>query len=326
MESIINTGWITKNGAVLDPTMLMQAGQARQIVVNDGYDVNADVREISPPNIPQGYLQYQDILDKNIMEIPGGSDELLGLSSSGDSQVSGKLAEVRSSNGLKGNRGLFDYLEQTKKYVGSLVLEAIQKNYQPGKIQRITGREPTEEFFSGQFGEYDCVIKQAVKTATQREAYYYQLLQLVSLGAPIPWEDLLEAAPLQGKTTLLENMAKQAEQQQQQQQKMDEAEQIQKALEMSQIDQNTALAEERRARVLADIGLARERSSEAEQNYAKALLDNAKTATEIDNLNRKPVMDFIKMASEARAAEAERAEQQLQRDAQMVKSQSNAGA
>jgi hypothetical protein len=57
------------------------------------------------------------------MEIPGASDELLGLSSVGDSQVSGKLAEVRASNGLKGNRGIFDNLEQTKKYVGGLVLE-----------------------------------------------------------------------------------------------------------------------------------------------------------------------------------------------------------
>src|SRR5690606_3153775 len=139
-----------------------------------------------------------------------------------------------------------------------VVLECIQKNYQPGKIYRITNKEPTEEFFSGQFGEYDCAIKQAVKTSTQREAYYFQLLQLVALGAPIPWEDIMEAAPLQGKTELIEKMAERAEMQQMQQQKMDEAEQVQKALEMSQIDQNTALAEERRARVLADIGLAKE--------------------------------------------------------------------
>jgi hypothetical protein len=48
MESIINTGYITKNGAVLDPNMLMQAGQGKQIVVNEGYDVNADIREITP--------------------------------------------------------------------------------------------------------------------------------------------------------------------------------------------------------------------------------------------------------------------------------------
>ena len=314
MESIINTGWITKNGAVLDPAMLLQAGQGRQIVVNDGYDVTADVREISPPHIPPGYLQYQDIIDKNIMEIPGASDELLGLSSTGDSQVSGKLAEVRSSNGLKGNRGIFDNLEQTKKYVGGLVLEAIQKNYSPGKIQRITGKEPTEEFFSGNFGEYDCAIKQAVKTATQREAYYYQLLQLVSLGAPIPWNDILEAAPLQGKTDLLEKMAQQAEQQQAQQQKMDEMEQLEKALELSKIDQNTALAQERRARVLSDIGLARERISEGEQNHARALFDIARTAKEMEQMDRSHVHDVMKLAAEIRMHEDQLTEEKLARD------------
>lgn len=318
MESIINTGWITKNGAILDPTMLMQAGQGRQIVVNDGYDVTSDVREISPPNIPPGYIQYQDIIDKNIMEIPGASDELLGLSSTGDSQVSGKLAEVRASNGLKGNRGIFDNLEQSKKYLGMLVLECIQKNYQPGKIYRITKKEPTEEFFSGQFSEYDCAIKQAVKTTTQREAYYYQLLQLVSLGAPIPWEDILEAAPLQGKSQLNEKMAQRAEQEQAQQQKLDEAEQIQKALEMSQIDQNTALAEERRARVLADIGLAKERMSEQEQNYAKALLDNAKTVKEIQDLDRKRLLDVMQLAADLSMKQHEQVDRDLMKDAQRV--------
>lgn len=325
MESIINTGWITKNGAVLDPTMLLQAGQGRQIVVNDGYDVNADVREISPPNIPPGYLQYQDIIDKNIMEIPGASDELLGLSSTGDSQVSGKLAEVRASNGLKGNRGIFDNLEQTKKYVGKLVLECIQKNYQYGKIQRITNREPTEEFFSGQFGEYDCAIKQAVKTSTQQEAYYYQLLQLVALGAPIPWEDILEAAPMQGKTELLEKMQERAQSAEQQQQKMQEAEQIQKALELADIEQKTALAEERRARVLADIGLARERISEGDQNYAKALLDNAKTLAEIQDIPRKRLMDVMQLATDLRQQEQQKTEQILNSDAQKTQKPMNAG-
>jgi len=134
MESVINTGWVSKNGAVLDPTMLLQSGQARNIIVNDGFDVQADIREINAPQVPQGYLQYQDIIDKNIMEIPGGSEELLGLSSTGDSQVSGRLAEIRASNGLKGNRGLFDNLELSLKLLGNLVLQAIQLNFTPGKV------------------------------------------------------------------------------------------------------------------------------------------------------------------------------------------------
>lgn len=318
MESIINTGWITKNGAVLDPTMLLQAGQGRQIVVNDGYDVNMDVREIAPPQIPQGYLQYQDIIDKNIMEIPGASDELLGLSSTGDSQVSGKLAEVRASNGLKGNRGIFDSLEQSKKYLGSLVLECIQKNYSPGKIWRITNKEPTEEFFSGQFSEYDCVLKQAVKTATQREAYYYQLLQLVAMGAPIPWEDILEAAPLQGKTEMLKKLEQAREQQEQAQQQVQEDEAISRQLEISQIEQNTALAEERRARVLADIGLAKERISESEQNYAKAFLDNAKTVKQIQDMDRKRIIDVMELAASMKEKQKQSVEQQLAKDATRV--------
>lgn len=320
MESIINTGWITKNGAVLDPAMLMQSGQGKQIVVNEGYDVNTDVREISPPNIPPGYLQYQDIIDKNIMEIPGASDELLGLSSVGDSQVSGKLAEVRASNGLKGNRGIFDNLEQAKKYLGKLVIECIQKNYTPGKIQRIIKDEPTEEFFSGQFEEYDCAITQAVKTSTQREAYYYQLLQLVAMGAPIPWENILEAAPLQGDNKLHEIMAQQAKQAQQAAQVEQEAMQMQRALDMAAVNQSNALAEERRARVLADIGLAKERESEVVQNHAKAFLDNAKTIAQIDDIPQKRMVEVLKLAADIRLNEKQAAEAELQKDMKRAES------
>lgn len=314
MESIINTGWITKNGAVVDPAMLMQAGQGKQIVVNEGYDVNADVREISPPNIPPGYLSYQDIIDKNIMEIPGASDELLGLSAVGDSQVSGKLAEVRASNGLKGNRGIFDNLEQSKKYLGKLVIECVQKNYSPGKIQRIINDEPTEEFQSGQFEEYDCAIKQAVKTSTQREAYYYQLLQLVALGAPIPWDKIMEVAPLQGSIKLHEILAEQAEQAKVAAAAEQEAEQVKKALDMAAINQSTALAEERRARVLADIGLAKERESEVVQNHAKAFLDNAKTIAQIEDIPRKRLTEVLKLAADIRLQEQQQAEAELQKD------------
>ncbi len=314
MESIINTGYITKNGAVLDPNMLMQAGQGKQIVVNEGYDVNADIREISPPNIPPGYLQYQDIIDKNIMEIPGASDELLGLSSVGDSQVSGKLAEVRASNGLKGNRGIFDNLEQSKKYLGKLVMECVQKNYSAGKIERIINEQPSDEFLSGQFEEYDCAIKQAVKTATQREAYYYQLLQLVALGAPIPWSDILAVAPLQGSNKLHEVMRQQAEQAQQAAQVEQEAVQMQKMLDMAAVNQSTALAEERRARVLADIGLAKERESEVTQNHAKAFLDNAKTIAQIEDIPRKRLVEVLKLAADIRMQEKQETEVELQKD------------
>lgn len=320
MESVINTGWISKNGAVLDPMMLLQSGQSRNIIVNEGYDIATDIREIAPPQVPQGYLQYQDIIDKNIMEIPGGSEELLGISSTGDSQVSGRLAEVRASNGLKGNRGLFDNLEQTLKWLGNLVLECIQKNYTPGKIYRITNREPTPEFFSQDFGYYDSVIKQAILTETQRQAYYYQLLQLRELGVAIPDDEIIDAAPLQGKVRLREKMAEVAQAQQEAQQLEMAAEQRKAQLEISQIENNISLAMERRGRTLADMGLAKERESEVVQNNAKAILDSVRAIAEMEEMDDRKKLDAIRLAHEMQVESAEFAQQQLQEDIQLGES------
>ena len=180
----------------------------------------------------------------------------------------------------------------------------------------MTGKMPTQQFFDGEFEEYDCAIKQGVKTPTQREAYYYQLLQLLELGAPIPWDAVLEAAPIQGKTKLIEILAKQQQAQDRAAQGEQEDAEISRKLAHSQTEQNYALAEERRARVLSDIGLAKERISEGEQNYAKALLDNAKTAKEIQDLDRKSFMDVIHVAKELQIAHEARIEQQLDRDMQ----------
>jgi hypothetical protein len=320
MESVINTGWISKNGAVVDPTMLLQSGQSRNVVLNDGFDVNADIREINAPQVPPGYLQYQDIIDKNIMEIPGGSEELLGISSTGDSQVSGRLAEVRASNGLKGNRGLYDNLEQTLKWLGQIVLKAIQINFTPGKVWRITKRDPTPEFFSGEFGQYDSVIKQAILTQTQKAAYYYQLLQLREIGIAIPDDEIVDAAPLQGKIRLRQKMAEIAQAQQQASEMEMETANRQAQLEMSQIDNNLALAQERRARVIADIGLARERISEGEQNKAKALLDNAKTFAEIEDLDRAHFLEVMRFAHETQVTNDDQITETLQQDKKLGES------
>ena len=198
-----------------------------------------------------------------------------------------------------------------------MVLRAVQVNYTPGKIQRITKKDPTPEFFSGEFGQYDCVIKQAILTQTQKEAYYYQLLQLREIGIAIPDDEIVAAAPLQGKTKLLEKMQEVAQQQQVANQIAMETENRQAQLEMAQIDNTLALAQERRARVVADIGLARERISEGEQNYAKALLDNAKTIAEIEDLDRARYMDVLRFTQENQEASAERTEEKLRKDAKM---------
>jgi len=313
MESIVNTGWIHINGAVLDPKMLLQAGAGRNIVLNE--DATLDqLREINPPQIPSGYLQYQDIMDQNILEIPGGNDEILGISRVGDSQVSGTLSQQRAANGLKGNRSLFDNLDRTKKQYGELFLETIQRQYTPGKVQRLIGQEPSPDFFDLNTSRYRVTVKQEILTQTQREAYYRQLLELRALEVPIPDDELIRAAPLQGKTRLMEIMQKQREQQEIAQMQEEQDTSIQRQLALSQKEENIALAQERRARVLADIGLARERISESEQNYAKALLENVQAVAEMEDMDRRRMVDVIKLAADLYKVKSAETEQTLQED------------
>lgn len=313
MESIVNTGWIHINGAVVDPKMLLQAGAGRNIVLNE--DATLDqLREINPPQIPSGYLQYQDIMDQNILEIPGGNDEILGISRMGDSQVSGTLSQQRAANGLKGNRSLFDNLDRVKKQYGEIFLETIQRQYTPEKVMRLIGREPTADFFDLNTSRYKVTIKQEILTQTQREAYYRQLLELRALEVPIPDDELIRAAPLQGKTKLIEIMQQQREQQQIAQMQEEQDASITRQLALSQKEENIALAQERRARVLADIGLARERIAESEQNYSKALLDNVQAIAEMEDMDRRRMVDVVKLASDLYKVKSAETEQILQAD------------
>lgn len=312
-ESILNTGWIVKNGAVLDPNMLYQTGQGRVITMNDTAEMS-DIIPIRPAELPQTALMYSDRIEKDLVEIPGGSEELMGISSSGDTQISGKLAQVRASNGLKGNRGIFDNMEFTCLEVGKLVLECIQLNYSPGKIKRITGKEPTAQINSQAFEKYDCVIKQSVLTQTQQEAYYYELCRLREIGIAIPDQDILEAAPLQNKTEMLEKLKAREEVQMQQAQELHQAQMIEAKIGASKADEQSALAQERRARVLADIGLARERISESHQNEAKAFLDGVEAIKRIQGMD---IDNFVKayQMQQAQKAESEsKTEQTLQKD------------
>jgi hypothetical protein len=139
-------------------------------------------------------------------------------------------------------------------------------------------------------------------------------LQLREIGIAIPDDEIVDAAPLQGKIRLRQKMAEIAQAQQQASQMEMETANRQAQLEMSQIDNNLALAQERRARVIADIGLARERISEGEQNKAKALLDNAKTFAEIEDLDRAHFLEVMRFAHETQVNNDDQITETLQQD------------
>lgn len=296
MESKINTGYMINKGAVLDEDMLLQSGQSKIIVADDGRSID-EIREINPPDIPSSYLAYGQMLDKDIMEIPGMSEELLGISSSGDSQVSGALAMIRASNGLRANRQLFDNAEQALLALGRKVGKAMALNYGEGKWERILGDEQlAPEIKDGSFEKFDITLKQAPLTTTQQDAYYSELLQLQKMGAPIPWSEILRVAPMQGKRDLLRiieqnEQAAQAAQEAQQaeRQEIQKLAQAREALELSraqasiaEVESKQALNEERRASAELDRAKAVKELTEADLDRIEKVLQLMKTLKNLE--------------------------------------------
>jgi hypothetical protein len=252
-------------------------------------------------------IEYGNLFPELMQKIVGTNETLFGQDQGGNSQISGRLAEVRTANGLRANRSIFDNFEQAQKLLGNLVLSAIQINYSPQKVQRITNEEPTQEFFDAQFGKYDAVTKNSILSQSQKDTFYSELKELLGIYGEdkIPFNIILDAMPMVGKSTLMEELKKhnEAQQQQAQQQAQVQAEDKARAVSLqdAEREQKIALAQERRARVVSDIALGQERSSEAIQNRAQASLDRAKTLSELQDVSDDRLIKVIKLLREIEA-------------------------
>ncbi len=322
MDSTISTGFKYLIGSVADPTDLQQSGQNKVIGIDpENAPAGIDsVKELNGGGANPALIEYQAIIDKLSLTLACVNESVLGIDEKGNTQVSGKLAQVRIAQGLRSNRKIFDNIELSQQYLGSLVGQAIQLNMPPGKVKRILGEDPTEQFYNKEFEQYDAVIKEGVRSQSQKDAYYYELVNLKREGIiDVPQTEIIRALQMSGMSDLQKSIE---EQQMAQQQAQKVAAQIQDAqLEEMQAnkEEKLALAQERRARVISDLALKDERESEAQQNIAQAALDRAKTITEIAKMNDDRILQVLHFVNElvkqeALGREAQKAQVEIQSD------------
>lgn len=301
MDSDIATGYKYMIGSVADPSDLQQSGQNKLIGIDpENAPAGMDsVQQLVGGGTNPALIQYQQVLDQLTLTLSNVSESVLGIDDKGNTQISGKLAEVRIAQGLRGNRKIMDNIETAQLAVGGLVLTAIQSHYPAGKVERILAESPTEQFYEKEFEQYDAVVKQGVRSQSQRDAYYYELVNLKRDGiVDVPQSEIVKALSMAGISELEEAIAKQDEQKAQQQVKIDELEQVKLKLDAAKIESDLAMAGERRARIQSDLALATERISESEENRAMAALNRAKTITEIAQMKDERIMrvlDYVNM-------------------------------
>lgn len=291
LESQINSGWIYKENALVNPKDVFLSGQGRGLALKDEANMT-DVQQIVAPQIPPSMIQLSELLAKEVMEISGVNEELLG---SAVDEKAGVLAMLRQGAGLTTLQVLFDQLDRSQKQLGKIIIDIIQNNWTPGKIKKILeGQEPAAQFYSKAFGKYHAAVEEGLNTTTQKQMQFAQMLQLREVGVPISSEDLLEAATLQNKKVIIENIQKQQQQEQQMQQM-----QMQAAIEEQKARTNLA-----NARATADEGLGVERYSRVEENRSLAVERMAKAESD----KEMALLNFVKALKEVESIDLEHLE------------------
>lgn len=300
-DSCISTGYKYLIGSVPNVDDLQQTGQQKLVGVdpeNAPEGLNS-VQELTGGNVPPALIEYQKILDDLSLTLANITEPMLGSDEGGNTMVSGRLAEVRIAQGLRANRKIFDNIEATQQIAGELVLTTIQKQYPPEKVMRILDEEPTEQFYENNFEMYDAVIREGVRSKSQKDAYYYELVNLKREGiVDVPQTEIIRALAMTGVDDLQESIEQQQQQAAAQQEKIDALERMQLELGNAKTEESLALSGERRARIQSDLALATERISESEENRAQAALARAKTLVEISNMQADELMKVIQFVND----------------------------
>jgi hypothetical protein len=277
IESQINTGWKAEEGSVVNPETLYGSGQGKVTWMKKGSLDKAIPHQAV--DIPAGYFNVLQTLDKDLLEIPGINPEMLGMPENENIKIAGILAKLRQGAGLVDVQNLFDNLRYAKKLLGRKQVEMIKRNFNPQKVTRITEKPPTREFFTKQFGKYDCTPTEGLLTDSQRQMYYTQLMAWKEAGAPIPWEEILDVAPIERKEDLKKAIAKQSQMDQQQ----------------MQLQMMTALLSQgmMKSKIGLDMASAQEKKAKALELIKAAGLNEAKTINEIETSSNQQLMDII---------------------------------
>jgi len=117
-ESQINSGWKYKENALVNPKDVFLSGQGRGLALKDEAQMT-DVEQIVAPQVPPSMIQLSESLAKEVQEISGVNEELLG---SAIDDKAGILSMLRQGAGLTTLQGLFDQLDRSQKLLGKIMI------------------------------------------------------------------------------------------------------------------------------------------------------------------------------------------------------------
>lgn len=303
LESQINSGWKYKENALVNPKDVFLSGQGRGLALKEDAQMT-DVEQIMSPQVPPTTMQLSESLAKEVQEISGVNEELLG---SATDDKAGILSMLRQGAGLTTLQTLFDQLDRSQKLLGKLMINIIQNNFTPGKIQKIIEQEPSPQFYNKTFGKYDAAVEEGILTTTQKQMQFAQLLNLKEVGVNVPDTVIIDSATIQNKEELkqaIEQEQKQAQQMQQQQMQVEQQElQARTDLAHARAEADRSLGQERVSRIPENRAMAIANIAEANKDDEQAALNKLKAISELEEIDLSNLEKLIMIANTLKATE-----------------------
>jgi len=285
LEAKLNAGWVYVEGKLVNPMDTYKTGEGQNIVLKAGAEIGRDLSPIVAQEIPSSYFQLLEGLNRLPEVISGANEELLG---SATDDKAGILGMIRQGAGLITLKPLYDNLDTSQHLYERIRLETIQRNFTPGKVRRILNEEPAPQFYSQAFGKYDVSIEDGLNTTTQKQQNFAQILQLAEY-IKIPVKYMLENVTIQNKAELIKAIEEEQQQEAQmaQQQQQVQMQELQARAELSKARAmaDTGLGMERMSRIQENEALADERRAAAIKDEEAALLNLVRAANEMDDVS-----------------------------------------
>jgi len=325
IDNQLNSGWIAKTNSVSNPTSLYKSGQGQVIFLKPEAQMT-DLQRIDPAGINPTQFQLEAEFEKDIMEIAGVNSELFGMAENDKIETAGILSKMRQSAGLVNLQDLFDGLRESQKLLGRKVLKLIQLNYTPEKIQLITKKRPSDEFYSKTFAKYDVVVEEGLLTDTQQQSEFIQRSALRAMGVNITDSELIESSNLHDKKQIRERIQAEAQQSAQVQQLQTQMAMQQQAVltdaAESKAMSDRSLAHEREAKIHLDQALNAERIARAEEDKTAGVLNLIKAMKELDGIDINNLRSKLALLRELEGQQEARAKEKQMQEQEMLQSQS----
>lgn len=297
LESQVSSGYKFKENALVDRDDVFKQGQGKGIAIKQDANLD-DVQPIQPPDVPPGMMQLSEQLAMEIQEISGVNEELMGTAE--DDRGVGLLSMLRQGAGLTILQGLFDQLDQAQKLLGRICLDTIQNNFTVGKVQRIIGEVPTDQFFNRDFQIFDVSVEEGLNTTTQKQIQFRQLLELRQMDIPVPNDVLIQSSTLQNKKMLLDAIANEQKQQAEIQAQKSQIEDQMNLATIKDLEAraqaNAGLSLERSSRVQENRAFAIERLSESDKDKEIGLVNRIKAIKELENIDLEKLKKLIELS------------------------------